>query len=285
MRIGDARRQRTVRKCRCRCRSSRPDRRRAASRKIERLRRSSFEQPIARAEALVETGHGSRPAMPLGNRRVRRRYRRGFSVPARLGYARHLLEVLQKASTGHSSSPRSRGDVNAEAGTACCFMSAGGPDHAVGPGAPAGPRLAALIGAGHVERNGHHYVDGMGRRPGGRAGRLSRASWRSLRKRWRTGAAGDPRRRNHLFHVLRSVGLGSSVEPDWCGDGVLKSGGEHMLVDGLSINLGDDPEQCGFAEAVDILSKARHHGDCALAGPGGGDRVRRGRAYRPLQPV
>ena len=35
--------------------------------------------------------------------------------------------------------------------------------------------LATLIGATHVERNGHHYVDGMTRRAAGRAGRVPRA--------------------------------------------------------------------------------------------------------------
>ena len=36
--------------------------------------------------------------------------------------------------------------------------------------------LATLIGATHVERNGHHYVDGMTGAPQRRAGRIPRGA-------------------------------------------------------------------------------------------------------------
>ena len=57
--------------------------------------------------------------------------------------------------------------------------------------------LATLIGATHVERNGHHYVDGHDRRAARRGRRVPRGASRHLSsRRERPRARDDPRRRN-----------------------------------------------------------------------------------------
>lgn len=75
--------------------------------------------------------------------------------------------------------------------------------------------LASLIGMTHIERNGHHYVDGMAGAPDAEQAALARAhsdlyrvSNGRTRLRIESGQVA-------IGSVISAVGLGSSVEPDW----------------------------------------------------------------------
>jgi hypothetical protein len=75
--------------------------------------------------------------------------------------------------------------------------------------------LATLIGATHVERNGHHYVDGMAGAPAVEQTRflaahpdLYQPSGGRARLSIRDGAVS-------LRSITATPGLGSAVEPDW----------------------------------------------------------------------
>ena len=75
--------------------------------------------------------------------------------------------------------------------------------------------LASLIGMTHIERNGHHYVDGMAGAPDAEQAAFARAhsdlyrvSNGRTRLRIESGQVA-------IGSVISAVGLGSSVEPDW----------------------------------------------------------------------
>jgi hypothetical protein len=75
--------------------------------------------------------------------------------------------------------------------------------------------LATLVGATHVERNGHHYVDGMAGAPAAEQARflaahpdLYRDADGRARLAIRDGAVS-------LESLAAAPGLGSTVEPDW----------------------------------------------------------------------
>jgi hypothetical protein len=68
--------------------------------------------------------------------------------------------------------------------------------------------LVSLLGITHVERNGHHYVDGMAALPEGRAAALPRRAPRPLRAQPRRGAREDPQRR---ARDRLALGAGSSL--------------------------------------------------------------------------
>ena len=75
--------------------------------------------------------------------------------------------------------------------------------------------LASLIGMTHIERNGHHYVDGMAGAPEAEQAAfaeahsdLYRVSNGRTRLRIEAGQLA-------IGSVINAVGLGSSVEPDW----------------------------------------------------------------------
>lgn len=77
--------------------------------------------------------------------------------------------------------------------------------------------LASLVGASHIERNGHHYVDGMASAPAG-----ERAAYLAHHGDLYASASGNARLAIRdgsvaLGSVLGAVGLGSAVEPDWSG--------------------------------------------------------------------
>ncbi|KAA0700151.1 mandelate racemase [Neorhizobium sp. P12A] len=75
--------------------------------------------------------------------------------------------------------------------------------------------LAALIGMTHIERNGHHYVDGMAGAP--LAEQAAFAAGHSDLYRLHDGRARLAIKggRIAIASVIGAVGLGSSVEPDW----------------------------------------------------------------------
>jgi len=75
--------------------------------------------------------------------------------------------------------------------------------------------LAALIGMTHIERNGHHYVDGMAGAPGAEQQAFVAAHpdlYGMSSGRARLKISGG---QIALGSVIDAVGLGSSVSPDW----------------------------------------------------------------------
>ncbi|AVA23483.1 MULTISPECIES: mandelate racemase [unclassified Rhizobium] len=75
--------------------------------------------------------------------------------------------------------------------------------------------LASLIGMTHIERNGHHYVDGMAGAPQAEQAAFARdhADLYAVRNgRTRLRIEGG---RIAIGSVIGAIGLGSSVEPDW----------------------------------------------------------------------
>ncbi|MFT4183821.1 MAG: mandelate racemase [Rhizobium sp.] len=75
--------------------------------------------------------------------------------------------------------------------------------------------LAALIGMTHIERNGHHYVDGMAGAPEAEQEAFARAHadlYRVDKGRTRLRIEGG---RIAIGSVIAAIGLGSSVAPDW----------------------------------------------------------------------
>lgn len=75
--------------------------------------------------------------------------------------------------------------------------------------------LASLIGMTHIERNGHHYVDGMAGAPDAEQAAFAKAHsdlYRVSGGRTRLRIEGG---QIAIGSVISAVGLGSSVEPDW----------------------------------------------------------------------
>lgn len=75
--------------------------------------------------------------------------------------------------------------------------------------------LASLIGMTHIERNGHHYVDGMAGAPEAEQAAFARAhddlyAVRDGRTRLRIEGG-----RIAIGSVVSAIGLGSSIAPDW----------------------------------------------------------------------
>ncbi|WP_037454100.1 enolase C-terminal domain-like protein, partial [Sinorhizobium fredii] len=183
--------------------------------RLKRLRASVlfFEQPIARAEALSKPVTAIAERLPLeideSDGDVA-----SFLRARELGYA----GISSKSCKGFYRSLINRARVekwNGEAGSARYFMSAEDLTTQAGLGLQQDLVLAALIGAGHIERNGHHYVDGMGRAPV-----AEQAAYLAAHGDLYENAAGRARlaiRNGEITFasVLRATGLGSAVEPDW----------------------------------------------------------------------
>ena len=74
--------------------------------------------------------------------------------------------------------------------------------------------LAATLGAAHIERNGHHYVDGFGAAPAHEA-----AAFASAHPGLYTDRGGRPRLAIHDGRLdLRSLhtpGFAAAAQPDW----------------------------------------------------------------------
>ncbi|OAP36487.1 mandelate racemase [Sinorhizobium glycinis] len=183
--------------------------------RLKRLRASVlfFEQPIARADALSKSVAAIAERLPLeideSDGDV------GSFLRAReLGYA----GISSKSCKGFYRSLINRARIekwNGEAGHARYFMSAEDLTTQAGLGLQQDLVLAALVGAGHIERNGHHYVDGMGRAPN-----AEQAAYLAAHGDLYENAGGRARLaiRNGevtFASVLRVTGLGSAVEPDW----------------------------------------------------------------------
>lgn len=183
--------------------------------RLARLRRSLlfFEQPIARVDALSRSVASVTERLPLeideSDGDV------GAFVRAReLGYA----GISSKSCKGFYRSLINRARVekwNAEAGADRYFMSAEDLTTQGGLGLQQDLVLAALVGVGHIERNGHHYVDGMAGAPVGEQAAYLAAHgdlYENASGRARLAITGGE---VTFASALGAVGLGSSVEPDW----------------------------------------------------------------------
>jgi hypothetical protein len=121
------------------------------------------EQPIARAGALAEPVHALARAVPVEIDesdadidvfpRARALGYRGISAKSCKGFSRALINRARVARW------------NAEEGAEHYFMSAEDLTTQAGVAVQQDLALATLVGATHVERNGHHYVDGMAGAP------------------------------------------------------------------------------------------------------------------------
>ncbi|WP_085024774.1 enolase C-terminal domain-like protein [Ensifer aridi] len=183
--------------------------------RLARLRHSLlfFEQPIPRAEALSRSVAVVSERIPLeideSDGDV------GAFLRAReLGYA----GISSKSCKGFYRSLLNRARVekwNSEVGSSRYFVSAEDLTTQGGIGLQQDLVLAALVGAGHVERNGHHYVDGMAGAPASEQAAYLAAHgdlYENGNGRARLAIkAGEI----SFASVLRAAGLGSAVEPDW----------------------------------------------------------------------
>jgi hypothetical protein len=133
--------------------------------RLQRLKTSILfiEQPIARGRALAEPVHSlAREVMIEIDEsdadvgvfpRARALGYRGISAKSCKGFSRALINCARVARW------------NAEEGAESYFMSAEDLTTQAGVAVQQDLALTTLIGATHVERNGHHYVDGMAGAP------------------------------------------------------------------------------------------------------------------------
>jgi hypothetical protein len=128
---------------------------------------------------------------------------RGISSKSCKGFYRALLNRARVAK------------YNAEAGGGF-FMSAEDLTTQAGVAVQQDLLLAALIGAKHVERNGHHYVDGMAGAPQAEQDAFlaahgdvyDRAANGRVRLNIQNGAVS-------LVSIKQAVGLATAAAPDW----------------------------------------------------------------------
>ncbi|MCW5749848.1 MAG: mandelate racemase [Alphaproteobacteria bacterium] len=181
---------------------------------LARLNRSIIfiEQPIKRAAALdadigglssekpviVDESDGELDIFP----RARALGYRGISSKACKGFYKSFVN-LARCETW-----------NQEAGGARYFLSAEDLTTLAGTCVQQDLALINLLGLGHVERNGHHFVDGFAGRPPAEAARFLAAHPDLYRS-----SPGGPRLRIQDGRIalasLDCVGLGAHVEPDY----------------------------------------------------------------------
>ena len=171
-----------------------------------------IEQPVKRARAL-ETGMGAlaaaRPVIidesdgPLD----------AFITARRLGYAGVSSKACKGVWRSLINLARCRA-WNAEAGRECYFMSAEDLTTLAGVCVQGDLALVSLLGLPHVERNGHHFVDGFAGRPKAEAYRFLEAhptlyadTPHGPRLRITDGALD--------LTGLDAPGMGAAVEPDF----------------------------------------------------------------------
>ncbi|MDP2410898.1 MAG: mandelate racemase [Pseudolabrys sp.] len=182
--------------------------------RLARLKASLLllEQPIIRTGALSKPIHALGREVPVEVDesdadfgvfpRARELGYRGISAKSCKGFYRALLN---RARVAH---------YNAEEGGGY-FMSAEDLTTQAGIAVQQDLLLAALVGAGHIERNGHHYVDGMAGAPAAEQegflsahGDLYRRADGRVRLNIVNGAIA-------LASISGAHGLGSAALPDW----------------------------------------------------------------------
>ncbi|MCT7377019.1 enolase C-terminal domain-like protein [Chelativorans salis] len=183
--------------------------------KLARLRERILflEQPIARAKALASpvAKLAARIAVEIDESDADIQ---SFVTAKDLGYT----GISSKSCKGFYRALLNRARMaqwNAEAGADRYFMSAEDLTTQAGIGIQQDLVLAGLIGAGHIERNGHHFVDGMAGAPVTEAkaylathGDLYHEQNARTRLNIHDG-------RLSLVSLAGADGLGSAVEPDW----------------------------------------------------------------------
>ncbi len=172
-----------------------------------------FEQPIARAKALSAPVDrlSARIALEVDESDADMD---AFVTAIGLGYT----GISSKSCKGFYRALLNRARVakwNGEAGAERYFMSAEDLTTQAGIAVQQDLVLAGLVGARHIERNGHHFVDGMAAAPAAEAaaflsahGDLYRAAEGRTRLNIRDG-------RLALASIAAATGLGAAVEPDW----------------------------------------------------------------------
>ncbi|MGE0564964.1 MAG: mandelate racemase [Pseudolabrys sp.] len=188
--------------------------------RLARLKASILllEQPIARSRALSE------PIRPLGDEvpvevdesdadfdvfpRARALGYRGISAKSCKGFYRALLNAARVAKLNDEMANSRNG--------ARCFMSAEDLTTQGGIAVQQDLMLATLVGATHVERNGHHYVDGMAGAPTPEQDAFL-AAHGDLYRRAPNGRARLDIRDGmvSLGSIARAAGLASAVIPDF----------------------------------------------------------------------
>ncbi len=191
---------------------------------LQRLRSSLLfvEQPIARAVAL------SQPVTELA-KRVALEIDESDGTPEAFLEAKRqgYLGVSSKSCKGFYRSLLNRARVekwNAETGRGY-FMSAEDLTTQAGIAVQQDLALAALLGLEHIERNGHHYVDGMQG-----ASRVENAVWLEAHRDLYRDSAGRARLKIKdgtlcLASVIGAVGLGVAEEAARATFQTLKQGG------------------------------------------------------------
>lgn len=171
-----------------------------------------LEQPIARARALAEPIHALAERVPVEVDesdasidvfpRARALGYRGISSKSCKGFHRALLNRARIAKWSAEDGIRyflSAEDLTTQGGIALQQDLV----------------LAALGGAGHVERNGHHYVDGMAGAPAAEQRAFLSAHpdlYAEANGRARLSIRGG---RLAIGSVLAARGLGTALTPDW----------------------------------------------------------------------
>ena len=188
-------------------------RRVAEDQRLTRLKASTvlIEQPITRTRALSEPIHELDVPVEVDESdadfdvfpRARALGYRGISAKSCKGFYRALLNRARVAS------------YNTEEGGGY-FMSAEDLTTQAGVAVQQDLALAALVGAKHVERNGHHYVDGMAGAPQAEQDAFLSAHGDLYRR------AANGRARLNIQHgvislqsIARANALASAVIPDW----------------------------------------------------------------------
>jgi hypothetical protein len=171
-----------------------------------------IEQPIARAHAFEKPVAALSAFKPVEIDESDANMD-AFVTARRLGYA----GISSKSCKGFYRSLLNRARVakwSAEDGRPY-FMSAEDLTTQAGLAVQQDLALAALIGMTHIERNGHHYVDGMAGAP--LAEQAAFAAHHSDLYRLHDGRARLAIRggRIAIGAVVEAIGLGSVVEPDW----------------------------------------------------------------------
>ena len=189
----DARRQRAVRSRRRGDRPVAPDRRGAAAcaaEIVDPVRRAAdrARQGVGRADPCAgRSRFQSRSTSPMPTSACSRPAARSAIAASRPSPARD--------STGRCINRARIARWNAEAGADHYFMSAEDLTTQAGVAVQQDLALATLVGATHVERNGHHYVDGMAGAPEQEQLAFLVSASGSLPARRRARSAGDPQRR------------------------------------------------------------------------------------------
>jgi L-alanine-DL-glutamate epimerase-like enolase superfamily enzyme len=165
-----------------------------------------LEQPMARAVTLstrldvpiaveIDEADGAIDAFP----EARGLGYTGISAKSCKGFTRALLNRARVAAWGEDRFFMSAEDLTTQAGIAV----------------QQDLLLASVVGATHVERNGHHYVDGMAGAPAAEQARFLAAHgdlYVESQGRARLAIKGGA---VSLASLAAAPGLGSAVEPDW----------------------------------------------------------------------